>query len=244
MSNLSIINSFDEMAKLAHAIAKSGLFGMNKPEEALSLMAIAHAEGYSPALAARDYHIIKGRPTLKADAMLSRFQQAGGKVKWNSYTDELVSGTFSHPQGGEITVDWDIDRAKRAGLMGNPTWQKYPRNMLRARVVSEAIRTVFPGVGTVGMYTPEEIDDMDDAPKAPTLPKLPVELPKQTTNKELLKKVMRQLQSEYEDILDQDLVIIGNHLMTLNLDDEDVPMIVRQEFDEKFKKKVVTPNAE
>ena len=35
--------------------------------------------------------------------------------------------------------------------------------MLRARVISEGIRTVYPGVA-VGIYTPEEVNDFDAAP--------------------------------------------------------------------------------
>jgi hypothetical protein len=35
--------------------------------------------------------------------------------------------------------------------------------MLRARVISEGIRTVFPGVA-VGVYTPEEVADFDVKP--------------------------------------------------------------------------------
>jgi hypothetical protein len=69
---------FEEMKGMADAIAKSKLFGMQTPEQVLALMAIAQAEGLHPAMAARDYHIIQGRPALKADAMLARFQSAGG----------------------------------------------------------------------------------------------------------------------------------------------------------------------
>ena len=94
---MSNIIPFEEMKGMADAIAKSKLFGMQTPEQVLALMAIAQAEGLHPAMAARDYHIIQGRPALKADAMLARFQNAGGKVDWKSYTDEKVTGIFSHP---------------------------------------------------------------------------------------------------------------------------------------------------
>ena len=144
---------------MAAAIAKSGLFGMKTPEQALALMLIAQAEGMHPAIAARDYHVIQGRPALKADALLARFQTAGGKVEWHEYTDAKVEATFSHPQGGSVRIDWDMARAKAAGLTGKDNWQKYPRQMLRARVISEGIRTVYPGC-SVGIYTVEEVQDM------------------------------------------------------------------------------------
>jgi len=148
----------DQVERMALAVAKSGLFGVKTPDQAMALMLIAQAEGLHPAIAARDYHVINGRPTLKADAMLARFQTAGGSVRWGEYTDQRVVGTFSHPQGGSVEVAWTVDMATAAGLTKNPTWRSYPRQMLRARCVSEGIRTVFPGV-VVGTYTPEEAED-------------------------------------------------------------------------------------
>jgi hypothetical protein len=148
----------DQVERMALAVAKSGLFGVKTPDQAMALMLIAQAEGLHPAIAARDYHVINGRPALRADAMLARFQTAGGSVRWGEYTDRRVVGTFSHPQGGSVEVAWTVDMATAAGLTKNPTWKSYPRHMLRARCVSEGIRTVFPGV-VVGTYTPEEVED-------------------------------------------------------------------------------------
>jgi hypothetical protein len=148
----------DQVWKMAQAVAASNLFGMKDPNQAMALMLVAQAEGMHPALAARDYHIIQGRPALKADAMLARFQAAGGKVEWKKYTDSAVSAVMSHPSGGSVEIEWTIEMANRAGLTKNPTWRNYPRQMLRARVISEGIRTVFPGVA-VGVYTPEEVQD-------------------------------------------------------------------------------------
>jgi len=147
-----------DIEKMAGAIAKSKMFGMKTQEEAFALMLIAQAEGMHPAIAARDYHVIQGRPTLKADAMLARFQAAGGKVQWEVYTDAEVTGLFSHPQGGTLKLTWTFAQAKSIGLTTKDNWQKYPRAMLRARVISEGIRTVYPGC-VVGTYTAEEIED-------------------------------------------------------------------------------------
>ena len=147
-----------DIEKMAVAIAKSKMFGMKTPDEAFALMLIAQAEGMHPAIAARDYHVIQGRPTLKADAMLARFQQAGGKVQWDVYTDAEVTGTFSHPAGGTLKLTWTIAQAKAIGLTGKDNWKNYPRAMLRARCISEGIRTIYPGC-VVGTYTADEIED-------------------------------------------------------------------------------------
>jgi hypothetical protein len=161
--NTSIV-PFQDIQQMATAVAKSGLFGMKTPEQAIALMLVAQSEGLHPARAAMEYHVIQGRPALKADAMLARFQNAGGKVSWKSYTDADVTGVFSHPSGGEVSIQWTFDMATKAGLTKNPTWKQYPRAMLRARCISEGIRTVYPGV-SVGIYTPEEVQDFTPVEK-------------------------------------------------------------------------------
>lgn len=161
---MSQLIPFVEIEKMAHAMTVGGFFGYTRPEEALSLMLIAQAEGRHPASIAADYHIIKGRPALKADAMLSRFQLSGGSVEWREYSDAGVVGIFSHPQGGSIEVQWDVDRAKQAGLW-RENFQKYPRAMFRARCISEAVRTVFPAC-LGGFYTPEEVEFFEPAKPA------------------------------------------------------------------------------
>jgi len=150
-----------DLEKMAHRMVASKLFGVQNVDQAVSLMLIAQAEGMHPALAARDYHIIQGRHTLKADAMLARFQAAGGKVEWQKYDDNEVSALFSHPASPKpVLVSWDMKRASQAGLNGKDNWKKYPRQMLKARVVSDGIRLTFPGVA-VGVYTPEEAQDFE-----------------------------------------------------------------------------------
>lgn len=160
MSNLV---PYQEIERMGAAVAKSGLFGIKTSEQAIALMLIAQAEGLHPAIAARDYHVIQGRPALKADAMLARFQAAGGRVEWKVLTDEKVTGVFSHAQGGSAEITWTIEQAKRIGLATKDNWRNYPRAMLRSRVVSEGIRTVYPGC-VVGTYTPEETENFEAKP--------------------------------------------------------------------------------
>ncbi len=156
----------NEIKEMAAAVCKSGLFQLPSPEAALTLMLICQSEGIHPIQAVKRYHIIKGRPAMRADAMLAEFQRLGGRVQWKERSDAKVTAIFSHPQG-EAEITWTIDMAKSAGLTANDTWRKYPRQMLTARCISEGIRTVLPAVVT-GIYTPEEVADFDlPAEKAP-----------------------------------------------------------------------------
>lgn len=148
-----------EIQVMAQAVAKSGLFGVKNLEQAMALMLVSQAEGRHPALAARDYDVIQGRPAKKAEAMLRDYFAGGGKVEWHQLDDTIADATFSHPQGGSVRITWDMARAKKAGLGTKDNWQKWPRQMLRSRVVSEGCRTVWPAA-TSGMYVPEEVADM------------------------------------------------------------------------------------
>jgi hypothetical protein len=150
--------SMGDIEKVATAIARGGLFGSKDPYAVLTLCMLAHAEGQHPAVVFRDYDLIQGKPAKKAEAMLRDFLGSGGKVTWNRLDDECADATFSHPQGGEVTINWTLARATKAGLGGKDMWKKYPRQMLRSRVVSEGVRTVCPNA-TSGLYVPEEVRD-------------------------------------------------------------------------------------
>jgi len=150
---------FDDVARMGQVMAQSRLFGIQNEQQAIALMLLCQSENLHPATAMRDYHLIQGRPALKADAMLARFQAAGGKVRWTAYADDRVEAVFTHPAGDTITIEWTPARVARAGIK-NDMHAKYPRQMLKARCISEGIRAIYPGVLS-GMYAPEEIQDED-----------------------------------------------------------------------------------
>jgi len=164
--------AINDIERAAGFVVKSRLFGgaIKTSEAAVALMLLAQSEGLHPMRAFMEYHIIDGRPSLRADTMLARFQNAGGRVEWHKYDESGASATFSHPAGGSVTVDWDEKTAKLAGLLPaklGSGWHKYPRAMYRSRVISEGIRTVYPGV-MLNLYTPDEVEHFAPAPKAVT----------------------------------------------------------------------------
>lgn len=149
----------NDMERMAEAVARSGLFGMKTPEQALALMLTAQAEGLHPATVTQDYDIIQGRAARKTHSVMARFQQAGGTVQWHQLTDDVADATFTHPAGGSVRIDWTMARAQQARLTGKDNWRNYPRAMLRARCIAEGIRTVWPAA--IGGYlVSEEAIDM------------------------------------------------------------------------------------
>jgi hypothetical protein len=152
--------SVPDLQAMAGAMATTKMFGFKTREEAFALMLIAQAEGKHPATIAQDYDVIQGRPALKSVAALSRFQHAGGSIQWHERTDLAASATFKHKLGGEVTIEWTMERAKSAQLVGKDNWRKFPAQMLSARVVAEGVRACFPACLN-GFYLAEEVQDFD-----------------------------------------------------------------------------------
>ena len=157
---------FQDVQGMAAAIAKSGLFGMKTPDQALALMLVAQAEGQHPATITQDYDIIQGKAARKTHSVLARFQQMGGTVEWHELSDAVADASFHHKSGGKLRMTWTFEQAKKAGLTGKDNWKNYPRAMLRARCIAEGIRAVYPAA-LGGMMVSEEAQDLPPSPAEP-----------------------------------------------------------------------------
>lgn len=150
---------YADMEKMATVMGKTGMFGKS-PDQLLALMLIAQSEGIHPARAAQEYDVIQGRPALKSQSALARFQEAGGKIEWKERGDTKAEAVFSHPQSSPVTISWDMAKASRMGLAGKDNWKKQPGIMLQWRVVAEGVRICYPACLN-RMYLVEEVQDFE-----------------------------------------------------------------------------------
>lgn len=158
--------SLSEMQVMAETIAKSRLFGdISTPERALALMLLCDAEGLHPVMATRRYHIVENRPTMRADAMQAEFQARQGVIEILRNDAQEARAIFSHPKlqpkGFEMAVTYQ--EFKESGLTSGANgekvnWRRFRADMLWARLITRAIRRIYPGI-IAGIYTPEEIED-------------------------------------------------------------------------------------
>jgi hypothetical protein len=177
--------SVAEVEVMADRVVRSRLFpGVDTPQAAFTLMMLCQSEGLHPMQALKRYHIIEGRPSMRADAMQAEFLARGGWIRWEQFDEEAAVATFGHRQhcvdGIRLAVSFQqLDRAGvtrgREGLKTN--WKRFPGAMLRARLISMGVRMLDPAV-IVGLYTPEEVADFDRPPEAlessePAAPALP-----------------------------------------------------------------------
>lgn len=148
---------------LGRSIFLSGIFGLDKPEQGEILAMQCLVEKKSPLELARTYHFIQGQLAIRSDALLAKFQIAGGKVEWITRTDELVEAVFSKGDSKPVTIIASmkeyVGNGTALGKDGKPkdNWKKWPRRMLTARAVSEGVRLVAPEC-CFGTYTVEELD--------------------------------------------------------------------------------------
>jgi hypothetical protein len=153
---------FEQMSTMAMIVAKSKMFpGFDTQEQAMALMLVCQEDGIGPMQAMRRYHIVKGRPAWKSQALAAEFMRLGGKLFYRQSDSKvcIIDGEF---KGEKYSVEWTIEEARTAGLTEKDVW-KYPRQMLRARATAELVNVLAPGI-SAGIYTVEEVQDMDDTP--------------------------------------------------------------------------------
>lgn len=124
------------------------------------LLAVEYAEsvGIHPMTAITGLHIMNGKPTASASLISSLVRRAGHKLRVSG-DDKSATAQIIRTDDPDytFTVTWTIDMAKRAGLLGNATWGKYPEAMLRARAITQVARDACPEALNGVQYTPEEL---------------------------------------------------------------------------------------
>jgi hypothetical protein len=144
----------------------------NRPE-AITAALLAGAElGLERMASLRSIAIIKGRPTLSAEAQRGLVIAKGHELWFEEST--ITRAIAAGRRAGEDRigrVTWTIDDAKRAGIAGQTNWRAYPAEMLRARASAALARAMFPDV-TLGIPAAEELDDelVNGAPGVPASP--------------------------------------------------------------------------
>jgi len=147
-------------------IAKSGLYGCEKSEAGMMIAWELWKTGKTPFQLLREYHMIEGKLSDRADSMLAKFIAGGGKHKIISRTPEKAEIELTK---GDQTARFSLsfEEAKQEpfvfmsdGKTLKKNWRT-PRARMQtqwARVVSDGVRALDPAVVS-GVYTPEEIED-------------------------------------------------------------------------------------
>lgn len=163
---LVVHDDIDSDIRLANALAQSGFY-KDIRDAAAGVVKLRIARELGLGLRGiSDVHIVEGKPTLSYQAILGMVRAYTGPLGTDRYSfkylrrdEECVEIEWTI--NGEVigTSKCDTEDAKRMGLSGRGTWQKYPRQMRTARAVTEGVNAFMPEVIGGSIYTPEELGD-------------------------------------------------------------------------------------
>jgi hypothetical protein len=136
------------------------MFGCSKLEQGQVLALACLVQGKDPFELMQNYYIINGSLSMKSVAVLANFMKAGGKIKWHSQlnNNKEASANFSIGDNTLEFASYTIEDAETEGLIAGPNkhnWKVRPADMLRARLITKAVRMIAPGI-IMGM--PAETD--------------------------------------------------------------------------------------
>jgi len=162
MKALTVKNELDILT-LGDILVQSGFFADTQQQAQAVVKVLAGAEiGFGPIASMTGVYIVKGKPALSANLIAAAVKRSG---KYNyriiEHTDNACAISFS--EGGEQCGEsrFSMEDAGRAGL-GEQNWQKYPRNMLFARAMSNGAKWFCPDIFGGPIYTPDELGAVTD----------------------------------------------------------------------------------
>lgn len=141
----------------------------NNPGKVLLAIETGGMLGIHPVAALNGVHVIEGKPTISAGLMGALVRRAGHRLRVTTEGsfdagDLAAIAEIVRADDPEFTFRqrWDLDRARRAGLLGKGVWKSYPEAMLKARAISEVCREAAEDCLMGVHYTPEELGAVVD----------------------------------------------------------------------------------
>lgn len=168
MNELITIDEQKTLWDFSNKLAKSAMIPTNfrgKVEDIFVTILYGREFGISPINALNSICLIQGQVTMKAATMnaivRARFPKALIDIKNDQKAMRVIVTTQRSENDIPYVADWDMARAEQMGLTSKHNWKVQPLNMLRARALSEALRTVFADV-LMGLYSTEEMQYVEE----------------------------------------------------------------------------------
>ena len=150
-----------EIQTISKTFFESGLFSDTKSAAQAMVRILAGQEiGIPPFAAMSGIHIIQGKPTIGAGLIASRVK-GSGKYDYNvkEMTDKICTIEFFQSGKSIGSTSFSIEDAKKAGTKN---LDKFPKNMLFARCISNGVKFYCPDVFSGPVYVPEEMQQITE----------------------------------------------------------------------------------
>jgi hypothetical protein len=205
-----VINSIDDLQRLAKLLSASGYFSDAKAESQAFVKILAGQELGIPAFASMTgIHIIGGKPALGANMIAAMIKRSG---KYDYLIEASTSETciiivFERRDNKFVQIGRTEFTAHDARKAQTKNMDKFPRDMLFARCITRVARSYCPDIFLgIPAYTPEELGaEMDEngdyievmatevksqTSPVPPVPQNPVKTDEELINEAVRKKLM------------------------------------------------------
>ena len=145
-----------EVMSIGKAFAESGMFADTKSAaQAIVKIQAGQEIGIPPFAAMTGIHIIQGKPTIGAGLIASRVKGSGKYDYKVIQQDEKICSIDFYQGVNKIgNSAFTIEDAKKAGTKN---LDKFPKNMLFARAISNGVKWFCPDVFSGPVYVPQEM---------------------------------------------------------------------------------------
>lgn len=150
-------NSFSDIMTIGKAFAESGMFADVKSAAQAVVKITAGAEmGIPPFASMSGIHIIQGKPTIGA-GLLAAMVKGSGKYSYNVLKHDEKVCSIDFTEDGKVIGNstFTIEDAKKAQTKN---LEKFPKNMLFARAMSNGVKWFTPDLFAGPVYVPGEIE--------------------------------------------------------------------------------------
>lgn len=165
MSN-EIIKSTQDALSIGETFFKSGMFtDIKNAQQAIVKIMAGKELGIPPFAAMSGIHIIQGKPTIGAGLIASTVK-GSGKYDYRVVKSDEKICSIDFYQSKELIGNstFTIEDARKAGTKN---MDKFPKNMLFARAISNGVKWFTPDVFSGPVYVTEEINFEQPAKEEP-----------------------------------------------------------------------------
>ena len=161
MKNEIQVMNVNEVQVMAKQFAESGMFTDAKQMgQAFVKIQAGQEIGIPPFAAMSGIHIIQGKPTLGAGLIASAVKGSGKyDYKVKEMSDKICSIDFFQGTENIGNSTFTIEDAKK---QATKNLDKFPKNMLFARAISNGVKWFCPDVFSGPVYVPEEMPSITE----------------------------------------------------------------------------------
>ena len=159
-NNIDMFQNMSDLRVIAEALSKSGYFvDAHDISQCITKILAGRELGISPIASMTGVYIVKGKPSMGANLIAACVKKSG---KYNyrvmEHSEKICKIDFFEKEEGKFVQvgesTFTIEDARKAGTQN---LDKFPRNMLFARAMSNGAKWYCADIFAGGVYTPDEL---------------------------------------------------------------------------------------